>query len=137
MSGGRYSKRGTDTPVAPKPETAARDLSGMSGFYVPPDPVKLAEIAGRHIRWINDSEDWKRRKSQQVYDNESRLKSLEGAQHAHEIQRRDDRLWLEREFASLRQDLELVKRDVRHTITIAIVVWVVLTTLVGLVLKFV
>jgi hypothetical protein len=36
-------------------------------MFVPPDLHKHSEILARHIRWVEDTEDWKGAKSKLVY----------------------------------------------------------------------
>jgi hypothetical protein len=105
-------------------------------MHVAPDLLKHSEILAHHIRWIDDTEDWKGEYSKRHHILSQRLEEYGKAASVAEGKRQEERRWIESEFADIRHKIVLVQATIKHFMTLAIVLWVVLTTLAGILMKF-
>jgi hypothetical protein len=110
--------------------------SGESGYFVPPNLPRIAEIVGRHMRTLDLTEDWKSRHSQVQYAAESRIKGLE------EQRALDRERWLtlqsqiDLKFAEISEEIAVAKAHVRGFLFAATGIFAAINAIVVLVSHF-
>lgn len=126
----------SDNPSGRAP-MRARIPSGISGYLVPPEITKVADILGRTIQRVDSNEDKIGNHRRDHHLVEARVKKLEEFRDAATEKTIATKEWLNNKFAEQELKIELTKRDVKHIVSVALVVWTVLLALGGLLIHFV
>jgi len=89
------------------------------------------------MRWIDLTEDWKGAKSKSLYQTQERVKKLEELRIQDGERRQEDRIWLERELAEIKQNIAIAKGQVRATLAFGTVALTILNIALTFVSRFI
>ena len=96
-------------------------------------PGQLPQAVGELIDIAEKTEDWKGRISQRVANLEARVEFLHTVDRESERAHATDRVWLEQQFAEIRQSVALTQASVKQIMATALVVWTVVSAVIALV----
>ncbi len=138
----------TDSPLPPAPRRPS------SGTFVTISPDRIPAAVVDLVQWKSVTEDWKGRQSQRIAKLEERCEDLETenadlrrenaaqfakyneAQQNHALSRADFERQLDNRFAGLEKTIAVAEAKVRSMATTLFVCFTILTTLVGLAVRF-